>query len=1431
MVSSPKLDLYGRKSLDQITEVPDDIISVYVVENHIWADGGDDDARKEHKVENATINEFIIDPVRPFLTDFFRKLSAPYDPSRKDNPIGQGYWIQAEFGSGKSHLLSFIGALALGNPESWAIVQEKEKKAERGRRDSLYYFYKEGLAKKNQDSKGVFVAVKTLVGQGGGAVGVEGGDKKLTEYILDTVAEQFYCETGRSLPIYPTQILAQRFLRTKEFDRYQKDLANFLRDPNYFDEEEQEDINDFLDDLQNNHDPGVQRDCGQRLWDFYEKYLEATPKIPIETEDVLKHMVEQLLADGYAGLLLILDEVSLFMKGRSDTQRVEDEKALVVLSNRLAYKENLPVWTICAAQQAIETKMVGVKNIHARERLDLIPLLNRQDDYYDIALSRVREITDPGAVDQYYEDYKRSFSWPQSKGQDEFARFFPFYPQSLDVVRQISMNLTTVRSALYFMLQTLKTQRKRSSRELISLWALFDDVVDYEEDPSGTTKGITSIKTKWPDEWKAYENAKHQLDSVTKGKLKVYRSRSEKIIKTLFLYHVANMAPGGLSHEELMNSVMEWKDHDKGQTSDLQDNLDHYEVLADEISTELAQVVKSGSNYKFNPTATGINPLEQFQRARGEAEQDEIERLKAWIALLELEQWQVTTQLMIIDLAHGTKSIFRGIAKTGQENISLKWHNREITGRVLMRDLLDIGTRNAMLPSINSAETGIDFMVFISSTPADAQLDKLIATKNDQRILFWTPDELTPLEKNLLIDFAAYRILVREYAGRDSQDAKIILDWVQSRLRDQMGTIYRIVPDSFGRGRIASLDHSQIEYQVQGELTAILTPLIEQILDETYICKELEFTAPAAFNDTNAINVINGIVKVGEIPRGAKPDRYISAAQNYGFDLLIMQPPNDKKLNLIHCRYTQDMGQWIEDKLVDSTGTMAITTIEKNFMGVGGPRGVNYGLSRRMVELYLLCLVREGKIRISLSGRNMPVDVIDYTNIAEIDFKTSILDAFDQIQRLKPPEGWDLLAPFAAILLEDESVRSTKEDSDIQNALQRLLAFKENKASEIKALSKDLTDLFDEINQENPTKERLEDWEKFFASHIERNEPIPHLRNALDKAFGYHVYQEEKVRTAELDDLKSRWVEIQQAEDFIKHRERIRAAARYIRLELPDDPVLASVRKTLTNIRTRFTNLRPYLASEAKLRSELLDPMDEAIQSYTVRYLQVFDQIVAQTEETRQSISALRESGEYRTLNRLGTLRQLGANPILNIDQTLSSFLGSESPLFPTNLVRTNVERDLRSWPHPPECPLTLENADEWFEEIQTALENCQTTLSKALNEKAILLSSPALKERLSQGKEYGFISGLLSLESINSVSQHLVKHLGSDQAEAPDPIELLARYLKKIRVQKLRMADFQPSKRTLEVEDVDQIVGEFDLYLRSALDADDDELPVIEIE
>ena len=40
MSNNPALKLFRRKPLDEITSVPNDIISVYVVEQHIWSNPG-----------------------------------------------------------------------------------------------------------------------------------------------------------------------------------------------------------------------------------------------------------------------------------------------------------------------------------------------------------------------------------------------------------------------------------------------------------------------------------------------------------------------------------------------------------------------------------------------------------------------------------------------------------------------------------------------------------------------------------------------------------------------------------------------------------------------------------------------------------------------------------------------------------------------------------------------------------------------------------------------------------------------------------------------------------------------------------------------------------------------------------------------------------------------------------------------------------------------------------------------------------------------------------------------------------------------------------------------------------------------------------------------------------------------------------------------
>jgi hypothetical protein len=1406
-------DLFKRQTLDQLCDVPEDIIDVYVVERHIWQDDTAESKRKR-RAEPRTVRDFLIDPVRSLLNDVLRQLAAPYDPSSKANPIGQGWWVQSEFGSGKSHLLSFVGAVALGDKRVWEIVNELETKNKKGKRESIYQFYDSGLAKKSTGkSRGIFVAVKTLVGQGGGTIGVTDTGRKLTEYILDAVQDQYYAENGKPISVYPVEVLADRF--ESELDLYYKPLSKFLKDPKFFDEEEQEEVGKFLEDLRHSKKQAVRRDCGQKLWRFYREHLKTTPDIPLEAEAVLKHTVETLLSQGYEGLLLILDEVSLFMKNRTDDQRVEDEKTLVVLSNRLAKTHCLPVWTICSAQQALESKM-GVRNIIANDRLKNVALLQDESNFYDIVLSRVRTITQPNSLSPYFEDYRKGFTWPDAIGSETFNRFFPFYKPAIDVLRAVSYNLTTLRSAVHFMHQTLKTQQKAKSNELITLWQMFDDVVSYEEDPSGTTAGIAAISSKFNDDWKAYQAGRRIIGQATKGRLKVYALRCEKILKTLFLFHIANMQPNGLSVEEIMNSVMEWADHDKGQKADVKDNLDHYEILLDELAREVPQVKKVGKNFVFSPEGGGVNVKELFARARSVSEGNDAKQREAWHQLLALDGWEIETSLLTMDLARGTKSIFRGIAPAEQKDVEIEWHGRTIKGRVYMRDLLDAASKNPPpLPPINTADTDQDFAVFISNRPCGDKVTDLAKKIGDTRTLFWTPAQLTSQEKDRLLNFAAYRELVKDYQHKDTEDAKEVIGWVANRLRDEMGSIAKTVADSFGRGQISAADHSSMSFNCQGELLTVLTPLVGHVLDGVYLSKKIEFDAPAPFNDAEAVKVINGIVKTGDIPKGTKPNQYTSAADNYGYALDIMKKDGTKQLNTKGNEFVADLDTWIEHQVSQGNQHIAVQTVCKNFTGLGGPNDRNYGLSRRIIDIYLLCLVREGKLRILLSGKGAAtVDHIDYTNIANLTFSAALLNSVTRIQRLKAPEGWPVLAPFAAILLDDESLKTIQKDGDIAAALDRLRKWREQKRPEVEALCERLDTLLADIQQTNPVAECLNSWKAFLAAKIDDAEPISHLLNAFDTSFGYTCYAQQEAKTAELDDLSTRKKIWEKAEAFCRHDQKIRAAYRYSQLQVKKDGLLGELKDKLRNLGKKLDQVADLMESEAKLQSQLLDLLDSIQSVYRTRYLQAFDEVTGTCEEVRTGIDGLPGSRSFKAV---AELAQIDALASVNISSLTDELAGYKDGLFQSTLDRNGVERGLKDRPQPEGCPLHMDEAETHIAAAEDALEQATRVVRSALVNMASLLRQPALRSLLEQGRQEKFIADVLAAVNDEKLADLLAERIPADPSNA----QLLAKYLKRIVVKVVRLQDFQPTKTKVEKGDIETVVREFRKFLEAALDGE----------
>src|SRR2546426_6802046 len=88
------------KTLKDIVKVPKSLQSVYSLTQHVWAGKNDaerQESKKKNRVRLETLDEFFLDPVRAYLNRIFEKVA---------DGEGQGFWVQAEFGVGKSHLLA-----------------------------------------------------------------------------------------------------------------------------------------------------------------------------------------------------------------------------------------------------------------------------------------------------------------------------------------------------------------------------------------------------------------------------------------------------------------------------------------------------------------------------------------------------------------------------------------------------------------------------------------------------------------------------------------------------------------------------------------------------------------------------------------------------------------------------------------------------------------------------------------------------------------------------------------------------------------------------------------------------------------------------------------------------------------------------------------------------------------------------------------------------------------------------------------------------------------------------------------------------------------------------------------------------------------------------------------------------------------------------
>lgn len=926
---------FNIKSFEEVISVTSDITTTYDLEKHVWEESI---GNGEKSLRNKTLSEFLLRPSLSFLSDILQNMHS-------NSPSAQAYWVQAEYGAGKSHLLAVLVQLALAGPRQWRMVREKED--QEGISDEVSLLRNIDTAVRNENmrerEKGIFPIVCNLVGRVSSGFGSLGRNC-LLDCITNVTANEYRERTGSSLLLYPAEKLVERFVNEDKM-RYSEEFAEFL---STFDIEE---------GLQLSNTKGMSAGDLQKvarvIYSFYHDWLKVEPRMAIDKRSILKNMIETIMQEGYRGVLIVLDEVGQFLQTSSDV--ADDEDTLLVLSQFLPHIAVLPVWTVAATQNDTVSEAT-LRKLLAENRFQFVEVSKDSRTYSSVVASRIRTIHDEQNVLGLKSELDKRIRWSKHVSDEEFLSFYPFHPECFGVVRHMSSRLMGMRSTLSIMYSVLrKAVNTHDVYELICLDVVLDELLS----------SIPVFRAHFDLECRSYDNAFLTLQNTTSRLLRRNMAYAMKILKILFMYCVAGYKMRA-TIQDIVDAVMIPHEED----SFFEETCEFYAILLDAMQIELVQIARDSNGYYFSFTVPESQPIERFEEFRKHVGEEEI--LGAWNMLLKPGEWRIDTADGVRDFSCGLSLPFSLPAEEDYRLISVEWRGREVRGRVTIKDL---SIDQYSIPLVRTDKTDEEFLCILCVKPMDLEHARAVLHGADPRVILWVPGDVDETEKEILTDFAAYMRMLREAGGLSEETA-----WVYRRLKEDLPRTLHVLSSCYSRGRIQSRGVDDISFAVVGELQTILAPAVTKVLDNCYGRNVTFLEQGANFSNRDCMKIINGFVKHGKIlAQDASRDKSIT--ERFAVPLGLASKDAPRELNTSSNVYCNEILRNISGKRVSSREIYSMFT------------GVPYGLTRRMIQMYLIALVQSGYARVELSGRQDCSCVLNAENVSSIDFTARILNS------------------------------------------------------------------------------------------------------------------------------------------------------------------------------------------------------------------------------------------------------------------------------------------------------------------------------------------------------------------------------------------------------------------------------------------------------
>lgn len=930
---------------------------------------------------------------------------------------GQGFWVQAEYGAGKTHFLATLVDLLMWRDEGvWQRLRD----------DQLKRDYAAPLAKTR-----MFPVAFSLRGLGE-ADGKDSLMRILEEQIRESL-EAHDPELSAQVKLTSAE-LADDWYRDEASARFRPSIAAFFQQEHHTTPEE----------YRAQHGG---KKFGQRIVES--EIVEG--KLKSKYKDRFTFIYDQITKLGnYDGLIFVIDEFRSWQDRHADgtATYAEDEEILETLAFVLP-TNHLNVITIVASQGDMPQKLSGGGQGDRFVPLYLLADKNK-GDFGEIVAFRSRELRSGAATDvkDYYDHCRNEYRFIKqgNVSLDYFTAIFPFQPRTFEVMRRITQNadkhnLPTARSAIRMAWQALAAHGILAQKRLVVL----ADMIESEE----LVKGLNHEQYR-----EAYLGLQTAIEQVVEVDVAPEeRQQARRVLQTLFLWTISlpDNLRDGLTAQEVGEAA--WlMDDALGPAAQAEHLLE--KLVQSGFPVRTAKRTRDGkevSLYSFETTAAIENPGRVFAPLKKKSKDDIKAQDAKWVESLFWQLADITPEAQQELGANGgllaefapedqrtpaqksaaqpARYEFPHRAATSTKRV----HKTQYGGELIVAD----HWRAEFGATIKNADQHFR-IVYLTNSPATDDAT-ITAALEDSRIVVCHPESLSDATREALAELMAAEQMKRAATGPTQAASQ---NHAETKRREALKALLKCQSDEFRRGRILTQKSFGIPaaeiFKVGNQRES---DLAGRLLDKAYdtpLFSSKDFKKE--FSDNDARKVFAGLFH----RETAKAEK--DAVGNFaaGLELVVKSHPTD---------FNADSSQAVQQLTarVNARTDMPLAEIKSLFCAPP------YGLTEAMVALYLFALVKSGGYELALNP-SYPVALADGKDLHNNRLTTHALAHCDWNAKLDKAlmgarvivsmrKGWNEVLPYARVL--DDTLKPTASPDEEAERDEQLVKVLEQLRTEI----------------------------------------------------------------------------------------------------------------------------------------------------------------------------------------------------------------------------------------------------------------------------------------------------------------------------------------------------------------------------------------------